>query len=188
MMTGAPLADVDSDLICKLLREQHTDLALLPIDLMDAGWDNFMFRLGDTYTVRMPRRLPVVSLLINEQEWLPALASNLPSPVPSPLRIGHPGHSFVELVVCIRGIERQRDVSVPPFRKGKRIIDDIAAQLAVNHQVSNTRLRNSRRSSRKQRIAQTSWVLSGRLPSAILSAFHWQRCVRRDQGQIILCE
>ena len=95
-MSGTPIAEVEVDekLVRALLIEQHTDLASLPIELMDAGWDNFMFRLGDAYTVRLPRRLAAVSLLINEQEWLPKLAPRLPIAIPSPLRIGHPGSSY----------------------------------------------------------------------------------------------
>lgn len=95
-MTGTPTAEVevDEELVRALLIEQHADLATLPIELMDAGWDNIMFRLGDAYTVRLPRRLPAVSLLINEQEWLPKLAPKLPIAVPSPLRIGQPGSSY----------------------------------------------------------------------------------------------
>ncbi len=95
-MSGTPIAEVevDEELVRKLLIEQHVDLASLSIELMDAGWDNIMFRLGDAYTVRLPRRLPAVSLLINEQEWLPKLAPKLPIAVPSPLRIGHPGSSY----------------------------------------------------------------------------------------------
>ena len=95
-MSGTPPAEtgVDSDLVRALLREQHNDLASLPIEPMDAGWDNFMFRLGDAHVVRMPRRLAAASLVINEQEWLPRLAPKLPLSVPSPVRVGYPGHSY----------------------------------------------------------------------------------------------
>ena len=95
-MRGTPAAEVEIDekLVRALLREQHADLAELPLDLMDAGWDNVMFRLGEAYTVRMPRRLEAVTLLLNEQAWLPSLVGHLPLSIPSPVRVGLPGHSY----------------------------------------------------------------------------------------------
>ena len=77
-----------------LLRDQHADLADLPIRALDAGWDNAMFRLGDTLLVRLPRRAPAAALLEREQTWLPYLAPQLPLPVPAPVRIGHPGRGY----------------------------------------------------------------------------------------------
>jgi aminoglycoside phosphotransferase (APT) family kinase protein len=95
-MSGTPLAEVDVDerVVRAVLAEQHADLAALPIRLMDAGWDNFMFRLGDACTVRMPRRQAAVALLIHEQTWLPVLAPHLPIAVPAPLRIGRPSKAY----------------------------------------------------------------------------------------------
>lgn len=95
-MSGTPAAEVEIDekLVRALLREQHADLAELHLELLDAGWDNAMFRLRDAYTVRLPRRLVAATLLLNEQTWLPSLAPNLPLPIPSPLRVGLPNHSY----------------------------------------------------------------------------------------------
>lgn len=95
-MSGTPAAEVEIDdkLVRALLREQHADLAELHLELLDAGWDNVMFRLGDAYTVRLPRRLVAATLLLNEQAWLPSLAPNLPLPIPSPVRVGLPNHSY----------------------------------------------------------------------------------------------
>lgn len=95
-MTGTPTAEVEIDeaLVRSLLRDQHADLADLQLVLMDAGWDNVMFRLGDKYTVRLPRRLVAAKLLLNEQTWLPSLAKKLPLPIPSPVRVGKPSHSY----------------------------------------------------------------------------------------------
>jgi hypothetical protein len=47
---GTPAAELDIDvaLVYRLLAQQHPDLAHLPIEPVDAGWDNTMFRLGDT--------------------------------------------------------------------------------------------------------------------------------------------
>ncbi|MBX9732351.1 MAG: aminoglycoside phosphotransferase family protein [Sphingomonas sp.] len=95
-MDGTPTAEVeiDQELVQTLLQDQHADLADLPLVLLDAGWDNVMFRLGDAYTVRLPRRLVAAKPLLNEQTWLPTLAQKLPLPVPSPVRVGHPGRCY----------------------------------------------------------------------------------------------
>jgi aminoglycoside phosphotransferase (APT) family kinase protein len=93
---GTPLAEVaiDVPLVRRLLEEQHPDLANLPIHPVDAGWDNAMFRLGDRFSVRLPRRELAAILLEKEQTWLPQLANNLLLPVPKPYRIGKPGRDY----------------------------------------------------------------------------------------------
>ena len=90
-MTDAPPADfeVDESLAARLVAAQHPDLAG-PVRLVANGWDNAMFRLGDRYSVRMPRRLAAVGLMRNEQRWLPELAPALPVAVPAPVRNGRP--------------------------------------------------------------------------------------------------
>lgn len=93
---GTPIAEVEIDvlLVRYLLAEQHPDLAHLPIDRVDAGWDNAMFRLGDRLSVRLPQREVAAKLLEKEQIWLPRLANYLPLPVPTPYRIGKPARDY----------------------------------------------------------------------------------------------
>ncbi len=85
---------IDEDLVRGLLREQHPDLAGLPLRLCDAGWDNVMWRLGDRLAVRMPRRAVAAELVVKEQRWLPELAAGLPLPVPVPMRKGRPALGY----------------------------------------------------------------------------------------------
>ncbi|MDQ2661788.1 MAG: aminoglycoside phosphotransferase family protein [Actinomycetota bacterium] len=91
MSTDAPAPDfhVDAALVARLVAAQHPDLAA-PIRLVANGWDNAIFRLGDRYAVRMPRRALAVALTRNEQRWLPRLAPRLPVPIPAPVRVGEP--------------------------------------------------------------------------------------------------
>jgi aminoglycoside phosphotransferase (APT) family kinase protein len=93
---GTPAADheVDASLVRALLAEQHPDLAGLEITPAATGWDNAMFRLGETLSVRLPRRAIAASLLENEQRWLPTLAPTLPLPVPAVVRLGAPGCGY----------------------------------------------------------------------------------------------
>ena len=92
--TPKPEIDVGEDLIRSLLRDQHPDLADRPLVLFDTGWDNFTFRLGEDLALRLPRREAAAQLILNEQRWLPQLATRLPIPIPAPLRVGNPGAGY----------------------------------------------------------------------------------------------
>lgn len=87
--------EITKDLITALLREQHPDLADLPLSLGALGWDNQLWRLGDDLAVRLPWATEDADeLLLKEHRLLPALASRLPLPIPVPKRLGRPGDLF----------------------------------------------------------------------------------------------
>jgi aminoglycoside phosphotransferase (APT) family kinase protein len=86
--------DITIDLVRALLRDQHPDLADLPLALVGEGWDNVMFKLGVDYAVRLPRREMAAPLVRYEQEWLPKLAPRLPLPIPAPVRVGVPALGY----------------------------------------------------------------------------------------------
>ncbi|MGQ4266974.1 aminoglycoside phosphotransferase family protein [Nocardiopsis changdeensis] len=85
---------LDGELVRGLLKEQHPDLAGLELELVDGGWDNRMWRLGEDLAVRLPRTPRASSLLRKEHRWLPLLAPRLPLPVPVPVRVGEPTARF----------------------------------------------------------------------------------------------
>lgn len=93
---GTPAAEfaIDSAFVAGLLADQHPDLAHLPLQAVDAGWDNALFRLGDDLAVRLPRRAAAATLIAHEQTWLPRLAEQLALPVPAPYRIGTPALGY----------------------------------------------------------------------------------------------
>lgn len=93
---GTPPAEitVDGALARRLLSAQHPDLAGLPVRPAGSGWDNAMYRLGDTLAVRLPRRAMAAKLIAHEQRWLPELADRLPLKVPAPVRIGQPDAGY----------------------------------------------------------------------------------------------
>jgi aminoglycoside phosphotransferase (APT) family kinase protein len=93
---GTPPADIaiSRGLVSTLLAEQHPDLAHLPFEEVDTGWDNAMFRLGDHLAVRLPRRAAAATLIVNEQTWLPRLAGKLTLPVPTPVRLGKASQGY----------------------------------------------------------------------------------------------
>jgi aminoglycoside phosphotransferase (APT) family kinase protein len=79
---------IDKALVHRLIVEQHPDLASLDVVAFSSGWDNEMFRLGDDYVVRLPRRQAAAELVLHEQRWLPVLAPRLPLRIPAPIRVG----------------------------------------------------------------------------------------------------
>ena len=93
---GTPDADVhiETAVVRALLRDQHPDLAELPLRRLEAGWDNQLFRLGDRLAIRLPRRTASAGLIVHEQRWLGLLAGRLPLPIPAPVRVGEPGQGF----------------------------------------------------------------------------------------------
>jgi aminoglycoside phosphotransferase (APT) family kinase protein len=46
--------EITAGLIRDLLRDQHPDLADLPLREVEGGWGNQMWRLGDELAVRVP--------------------------------------------------------------------------------------------------------------------------------------
>lgn len=95
-IAGTPGAEVDIDeaLARALLAAQHPDLASLPITPIASGWDNVIFRLGEAFALRLPRRQLAADLILHEQRWLPTLAGRLPLPIPAAMRIGAPQGRF----------------------------------------------------------------------------------------------
>jgi aminoglycoside phosphotransferase (APT) family kinase protein len=113
---GTPPAEfaIDRALVTRLLADQHPDLAHLPLEVVDAGWDNAIFRLGDRLAVRLPRRAAAAPLVLHEQTWLPRLAAGLTLPVPTPCRFGNPSLGYPwhwSVVPWLKGIPA--DVSEP---------------------------------------------------------------------------
>ncbi|MFD9903131.1 phosphotransferase [Streptomyces sp. NPDC059063] len=87
--------EITAELVRHILREQHPDLADLPVKLGARGWDNQLWRLGDDLAVRLPWATQSAdALLLKEHTWLPALAPRLPLPVPVPQRLGRPCERF----------------------------------------------------------------------------------------------
>ncbi|MBW8793382.1 MAG: aminoglycoside phosphotransferase family protein [Streptomyces sp.] len=97
--------EIGEDLVRDLLREQHPDLAGLPIREVEGGWGNQMWRLGDELAVRMQRMDPSPDLQLKERRWLPALAPCLPLPIPTPVRSGAPSERFPKVWTVMTWVE-----------------------------------------------------------------------------------
>ena len=140
---GTPPAEVEItvSLVQNLLTEQHPDLSTLPISALESGWDNMLFRLGDEYLVRMPRRELGSQLLDHELTWLPRLQSKLPIPIPHLVRVGMPGLGYPwkwSIVQWISGnaadlscIDSSQAVQIAEFLKTLHSIPPIDAPIST---------------------------------------------------------
>ncbi|REF31187.1 aminoglycoside phosphotransferase (APT) family kinase protein [Calidifontibacter indicus] len=57
----------------------------MPLSPAGHGTDNQMFRLGNEFLVRLPRRPGTAKDVAKEQDWLPRLAPRLPQQIPEPV-------------------------------------------------------------------------------------------------------
>jgi aminoglycoside phosphotransferase (APT) family kinase protein len=125
--------DVTTDLVRTLLREQHPDLAALPLRVVTSGWDNVLLRLGDDLAVRVPRRELAARLVLHEQRWLPELAPRLGVAVPVPVRAGRPGAGFPWAWSVVPWFEGRLASGVPRPERGRMAgsLADVVARLHV---------------------------------------------------------
>ena len=105
--------EVTPDLVRGLLEEQAAEWADLPLTSLGQGWDNEMFRLGDTLAVRAPRRATGAGLFDNELRWLPELAPRLPAPIPAAVFAGRPQGDY------------PFRWAVVPYMEGRRLGDTV---------------------------------------------------------------
>lgn len=89
--------EITESLIRSLLRDQHPDLAELPLREVEGGWGNQMWRLGDELAVRIQRMDTDFDHQLKERQWLPLLAPRLPLPIPVPMRSGAPSERFPKM-------------------------------------------------------------------------------------------
>ena len=125
--------EITADLIADLLREQHPDLADLPLTFGARGWDNQLWRLGDDLAVRLPRPTQDGELLLKEHTLLPAMAPHLPLQIPVPQRLGQPSERFPcpwIVTTWVAGEPADR----APATRGAEAADTLAAFLTALHQ------------------------------------------------------
>ncbi|WP_203932345.1 phosphotransferase [Virgisporangium ochraceum] len=123
---------VSADLVRGLLREQHPDLAGLPVREVDGGWGNQMWRLGDDLVVRMQRMDTGPGPQLKERRWLPVLAPRLPLPVPTPVRSGTPSERFPKIWTVMTWVDGT-PLDLAPITRGDHAADTLAASLAALH-------------------------------------------------------
>ena len=133
-MAGKPAAEVhiDGDLVASLLRAQAPQFADRQLVVVDEGWDNVVFRLGDDLAVRMPRRQLGADLVLHEQRWLAVLGPALPLAVPIVVTAGCPDLGYPWPWSVVRWIEGTTALVEPP-RDPRRAAAALGAFLTALH-------------------------------------------------------
>ncbi len=124
--------EITAGLIRDLLRDQHPDLAGLPVREVEGGWGNQMWRLGDELAVRIQRMDTNPGSQLKERRWLPLLAPRLPLPIPVPVRSGAPSKRFPKMwtiVTWVPGTPLDRGL----ITRGGHAADTLAAFLRALH-------------------------------------------------------
>src|SRR5690242_15024602 len=85
---------VDEELARALIGDRVPTLRDAPLRLLGEGWDSTVWRAGDQWVFRFPRREMVVPGFLREVEVLPRLAPELPLPVPVAEVRGEPDERF----------------------------------------------------------------------------------------------
>jgi aminoglycoside phosphotransferase (APT) family kinase protein len=126
--------EITAGLIVELLREQHPDLADLPLGFGAVGWDNQLWRLGDDLAVRLAWHTPDEDeLLLKEHTLLPATAPRLPLPIPVPQRLGRPSQRFPRPWIVTTWVAGEPADRAPATR-GAEAAEVLAAFLTALHQ------------------------------------------------------
>src|SRR5689334_25243495 len=89
-----PEVVVDEELARALIGDLVPDLRDAPLRLLGEGWDSTVWRAGEEWVFRFPRREMVVPGFLREVEVLPRLAPSLPLPVPVAELRGEPDERF----------------------------------------------------------------------------------------------
>lgn len=120
-------------LVAGLLREQHPDLADLPLSFGARGWDNQLWRLGDELAVRLPWQTSSADeLILKEHTWLPVLSPRLPLPVPVPQRLGNPSAQYRHPWIVTTWVPGT-PADQAPASNGREAADALAAFLNALH-------------------------------------------------------
>ncbi|MFG1811442.1 phosphotransferase [Streptomyces sp. NPDC049040] len=123
---------ISEDLVRDLLREQHPDLAELPIREVAGGWGNQMWRLGNDLAVRMQRMDKSPEPQLKERRWLPTLAPRLPLPIPLPIRDGAPSARFPKIWTVMTWV-RGTPLDHGAITRGDHAAETLAAFLRALH-------------------------------------------------------
>ncbi len=147
-------ADINLNLVQHLLETQFPQWVDLPIFLLSAGGtENVLYRLGDTFLVRLPRIDWAVAPLEKDIKWLPFVAPHLPIKIPELLTRGVPSEAYpfpwgiyawlegqdlfnaplenqealaLDLVNLIQALQRIPIPANPPPARGKPFADEDA--------------------------------------------------------------
>jgi aminoglycoside phosphotransferase (APT) family kinase protein len=86
--------EVDEALARELIETQWPAFSGATMRPFGAGWDNSAYLVDERIVFRFPRRSIAVPLIVHEMTVLPAIAPQLPVPIPSPIYAGSPTEAY----------------------------------------------------------------------------------------------
>ena len=123
-------------LVRRLVAAQFPHWAALPIEpVAHGGWDNATFHLGDEMLVRMPSAAEYALAVDKEHRWLPALAPQLPRPVPTPLARGEASAEYPfpwSVYAWLEGEPARVDRISAPDLFGEHLAEFVAALRSID--------------------------------------------------------
>jgi aminoglycoside phosphotransferase (APT) family kinase protein len=128
-------ADIDADLVQRLLRAQFPQWADLPVRrLASGGTVNAIYRLGTELTVRLPLTAGGAGALDLEARWLPKLAPLVPVAIPTIMGTGEPAEGYPWVWAVHRWVEGEVLVEGHLAEPGQ-LARDVAAFVTALHRV-----------------------------------------------------
>ena len=110
---------IDVGLVSRLIDAQFPEWSGQAIEpLVPWGTDNAMFRLGDDKVLRLPRIDGATGQVEKDQQWLPALAPQLPFAIPELLAMGAPSGAYPWVWGAYRWLEGE---TFPAERVGEAL-------------------------------------------------------------------
>ncbi|MDU0200573.1 phosphotransferase [Paenibacillus sp. MAH-36] len=135
-----PEWEVSEGLARKFISSQFPQLAHLTIHKLGYGWDNTVYRVGDEFVFRFPRRKVAIAPLQMEGKILPMLEAYIPIPYSKPLFFGegdyeYPapflGYPYLIGKFPIGLTDEQRTLSAPILARFLKRLHTFPVQLAV---------------------------------------------------------
>jgi aminoglycoside phosphotransferase (APT) family kinase protein len=127
---------VDEAQVRRLIEEQFPQWAGHLIEpVANGGWDNWTFHLGTEMVVRLPSAAEYSQAVKKEHRWLPALAPQLPLPIPVPLAKGEPGARYPyswSIYRWLDGVTATSDRIADPVRFAVDLAGFLAALQSVD--------------------------------------------------------
>lgn len=121
---------VDAALVTSLIREQVPEAVGFSLGERYEGKDAIVWRLGDAWAVRLPRRQLAADKLVTEVDWLPRIGAGWPFRAPVPVRVGAPSRSFPWRWSVVPWIPGEPATSAPLSSVGAK---QLGAALATLH-------------------------------------------------------
>ena len=96
LATARPVDEVrvDATLVTSLIRTQVPEASGFSLGERFEGKDAIVWRLGDAWAVRLPRRQLAADRDVTAVDWLPRISTTWPFRAPVPVRIGSPNNAF----------------------------------------------------------------------------------------------